>query len=101
MISPVPVDIIQQIHNAFLLSVLYQIYLDGPYGTSTREIFDSDHAVLIGTGIGVTPYASILQSIAHRYRQLHRQCPQCSHTWYDDSMSANIMKLKAVRIMKK
>ena len=26
----------------------------------------AQHAVLIGTGIGVTPYASILQSIMHR-----------------------------------
>ncbi|XP_077173409.1 NADPH oxidase 5 isoform X7 [Paroedura picta] len=47
-------------------------YIDGPYGTPTRRIFTSEHAVLIGAGIGVTPFASILQSVMHRYcmRQL-------------------------------
>ena len=40
----------------------------GPYGTPTRHIFESEHAVLIGSGIGVTPFASILQSVYHRYQ---------------------------------
>uniref|UniRef100_A0A8D0ALL2 NADPH oxidase 5 n=1 Tax=Sander lucioperca TaxID=283035 RepID=A0A8D0ALL2_SANLU len=35
-------------------------YVDGPYGTPTRQIFTSEHAVLIGAGIGITPFASIL-----------------------------------------
>uniref|UniRef100_A0A8C3CCV7 NADPH oxidase 5 n=1 Tax=Cairina moschata TaxID=8855 RepID=A0A8C3CCV7_CAIMO len=43
-------------------------YIDGPYGTPTRRIFTSEHAVLIGAGIGITPFASILQSIMYRYR---------------------------------
>ncbi|NWR81311.1 NOX5 oxidase, partial [Centropus unirufus] len=42
-------------------------YLDGPYGTPTRRIFTSEHAVLIGAGIGITPFASILQSIMYRW----------------------------------
>uniref|UniRef100_A0A670JGN2 NADPH oxidase 5 n=1 Tax=Podarcis muralis TaxID=64176 RepID=A0A670JGN2_PODMU len=41
-------------------------YIDGPYGTPTRRIFTSEHAVLIGAGIGITPFASILQSIMFR-----------------------------------
>ncbi|NXJ39717.1 NOX5 oxidase, partial [Ciconia maguari] len=44
-------------------------YIDGPYGTPTRRIFTSEHAVLIGAGIGITPFASILQSIMYRGRQ--------------------------------
>ncbi|XP_062439981.1 NADPH oxidase 5 [Rhea pennata] len=43
-----------------------QCYVDGPYGTPTRRIFASEHAVLIAAGIGVTPFASILQSIMYR-----------------------------------
>ncbi|XP_061451720.1 NADPH oxidase 5 [Rhineura floridana] len=43
-------------------------YIDGPYGTPTRRIFTSEHAVLIGAGIGITPFASILQSIMLRHR---------------------------------
>ena len=48
------------------ISRLSQCYIDGPYGTPTRRIFASEHAVLIGAGIGITPFASILQSIMHR-----------------------------------
>ena len=40
-----------------------KVYIDGPYGTPSTHIFQAEHAVLIGAGIGVTPFASILQSI--------------------------------------
>uniref|UniRef100_A0ACB8E4W0 NADPH oxidase 5 n=1 Tax=Sphaerodactylus townsendi TaxID=933632 RepID=A0ACB8E4W0_9SAUR len=46
-----------------------QCYVDGPYGTPTRRIFTSEQAVLIGAGIGITPFASLLQSIMYRYRR--------------------------------
>ena len=42
------------------------VFIDGPFGAPTSQIFHAQHAVLIGTGIGVTPFASILQSIMHR-----------------------------------
>jgi predicted ferric reductase len=45
--------------------------IDGPYGTPSAEIFNSSHAVLIGAGIGVTPFAAILQSILLRARAGH------------------------------
>jgi predicted ferric reductase len=44
-----------------------EIYIDGPYGAPSSHIFRAQHAILVGTGIGVTPFASILQSIMHRY----------------------------------
>jgi len=44
-----------------------EIFIDGPYGAPSSHIFRAQHAILIGTGIGVTPFASILQSIMHRY----------------------------------
>ncbi|XP_026877262.2 NADPH oxidase 5 [Electrophorus electricus] len=56
-------------------------YVDGPYGTPTRQIFASEHAVLIGAGIGITPFASILQSIMYRYRMRKQNCPNCSYSW--------------------
>ena len=40
--------------------------VDGPFGSPSSNIYRAEHAVLIGTGIGVTPFASILQSIAFR-----------------------------------
>ncbi len=41
-------------------------YLDGPYGTPSAGIFESRCAVLIGAGIGVTPFASVLDSLVRR-----------------------------------
>ncbi|KAM8996987.1 NADPH oxidase 5-like [Ara ararauna] len=59
-------------------------YIDGPYGTPTRRIFTSEHAVLIGAGIGITPFASILQSIMYRYRRRKQSCPSCHYSWCKD-----------------
>lgn len=55
-----------------------RLYIDGPYGTPSYSIFDSSHAVLIGAGIGITPFASILQSLMQRYRQQRAKCPNCN-----------------------
>lgn len=37
--------------------------VDGPFGTAAEDVFDCEVAVLIGTGIGVTPWASVLKNI--------------------------------------
>ncbi|KAI0210947.1 hypothetical protein LSAT2_004288 [Lamellibrachia satsuma] len=71
------------------------IYIDGPFGSSTRDIFDAEHAVLIGGGVGITPYASILQSIMFRYLTMKRTCVKCEHVWYED-MPRELMKVKKV-----
>jgi predicted ferric reductase len=49
--------------------------LDGPYGTPSAHIFAVKHAVLIGAGIGVTPFAAILESMLLR-RQAGRDGSQ-------------------------
>jgi predicted ferric reductase/Ca2+-binding EF-hand superfamily protein len=38
-------------------------YVDGPYGSPAAHIFNSRNAVFIGAGIGVTPFASVLESL--------------------------------------
>jgi predicted ferric reductase len=38
-------------------------HIDGPYGSATRHIFEAPHAIAVAAGIGVTPFASILQSL--------------------------------------
>jgi hypothetical protein len=43
-----------------------QLKIDGPYGAPAEDVFDNEIAVLIGTGIGVTPWASILKNIWHK-----------------------------------
>jgi predicted ferric reductase/Ca2+-binding EF-hand superfamily protein len=40
--------------------------IDGPFGTASDRIFEARNAVLIGAGIGVTPFASVLESLLLR-----------------------------------
>ncbi len=42
------------------------VEIRGPFGAPSTRIFHSPCAVLIGAGIGVTPFASILRSILYR-----------------------------------
>ncbi|KAL2216093.1 putative NADPH oxidase [Thermoascus aurantiacus ATCC 26904] len=42
-----------------------RLRIDGPYGAPAEDVFENEIAVLIGTGIGVTPWASILKNIWH------------------------------------
>ncbi|XP_018422903.1 PREDICTED: NADPH oxidase 5 [Nanorana parkeri] len=70
-------------------------YIDGPYGTPSRRIFTSDHTVLIGAGIGITPFASILQSIMYRYRMRKQNCPNCSYSWCE-TLKHSEMRLRKV-----
>lgn len=55
------------------------VFIDGPYGSPSSQILQAEHAVLIATGIGVTPFASILQSIVHHFQKKRQRCPKCSH----------------------
>lgn len=46
--------------------VLPRVYIDGPFGSASEDVFKFEVAVLVGAGIGVTPFASILKSIWYR-----------------------------------
>ncbi|CAF4235310.1 unnamed protein product [Rotaria sp. Silwood2] len=58
------------------------IFINGPYSSCARYIFDCKHAVLIGSGIGITPYASILSSLMARFRTLRTVCKHCQGITY-------------------
>ncbi|KAJ6157894.1 hypothetical protein N7470_005486 [Penicillium chermesinum] len=45
--------------------VMPRLRVDGPYGAPAEDVFENEIAVIIGTGIGVTPWASILKNIWH------------------------------------
>ncbi|KAL5354035.1 hypothetical protein ACLOAV_000120 [Pseudogymnoascus australis] len=49
-----------------LRRVLPRVYIDGPFGSASEDVFKYETAVLVGAGIGVTPFASILKSIWYR-----------------------------------
>ena len=78
-----------------LLFYVVQVYIQGPYGTPSTATFTADHAVLISGGIGVTPFASIIQSIVSTYRRFQTSCPNCHHTWTRD-IPLNVLKIKKV-----
>ncbi|XP_072292785.1 NADPH oxidase 1 [Eucyclogobius newberryi] len=43
--------------------------VDGPFGTASEDVFDYEVAMLVGAGIGVTPFASILKSIWYKFKE--------------------------------
>ena len=57
-------------------------YIDGPYGSPTAHIFQSRHAVLIGAGIGVTPFASVLESVVLRGNGESKRPSQLQHAHF-------------------
>lgn len=73
--------------------------MDGPYGAPSSHIFQAQHAVLIATGIGVTPFASILQSIMHRYWKARHTCPKCKFSWASE-IPPTVMHLRKAYIYK-
>uniref|UniRef100_A0A672JAR4 FAD-binding FR-type domain-containing protein n=1 Tax=Salarias fasciatus TaxID=181472 RepID=A0A672JAR4_SALFA len=42
--------------------------VDGPFGTASEDVFDYEVGMLVGAGIGVTPFASILKSIWYKFK---------------------------------
>ncbi|XP_033919621.1 NADPH oxidase 1 isoform X2 [Melopsittacus undulatus] len=46
-----------------------RIKVDGPFGTASEDVFQYEVAMLVGAGIGVTPFASILTSIWYKLQQ--------------------------------
>jgi len=49
-----------------LRRVLPRVYVDGPFGSASEDVFKYEISILVGAGIGVTPFASILKSIWYR-----------------------------------
>nr|XP_048317264.1 cytochrome b-245 heavy chain isoform X2 [Myodes glareolus] len=46
---------------------LPKIAVDGPFGTASEDVFSYEVVMLVGAGIGVTPFASILKSVWYKY----------------------------------
>ncbi|XP_071450360.1 dual oxidase 2-like [Hetaerina americana] len=61
---------------------LPKIYLDGPYGAGHQDWYQFEVSVLIGGGIGVTPFASILKDIVFRSNvKLQTVCKKVYFLW--------------------
>ncbi|EDM07037.1 NADPH oxidase 1, isoform CRA_b [Rattus norvegicus] len=54
-------------------SPMPRIEVDGPFGTVSEDVFQYEVAVLVGAGIGVTPFASFLKSIWYKFQRAHNK----------------------------
>ncbi|KAI8609759.1 ferric reductase NAD binding domain-containing protein [Chytriomyces sp. MP71] len=45
------------------------VMIDGPYGSASEDVYDFEAAILVGAGIGVTPFGSILKDLWYRVKQ--------------------------------
>ncbi|KAJ6622253.1 NADPH oxidase isoform 2 [Mycena sp. CBHHK59/15] len=52
--------------NPPISRALPRIMVDGPFGTCSEEFLNYETVLLVGAGIGVTPFASILKAIWYR-----------------------------------
>jgi NADPH oxidase len=55
--------------------VLPRVMVDGPFGSASEDFLNYETILLVGAGIGVTPFASILKSIWYRMNNFHHSKP--------------------------
>ncbi|KAF5371910.1 hypothetical protein D9757_010597 [Collybiopsis confluens] len=55
--------------------VLPRVMIDGPFGSASEDFLNYETVVLVGAGIGVTPFASILKSIWYRMNNFNHDKP--------------------------
>ena len=72
------------------------VFINGPYSSCARYIFDCKHVVLIGGGIGITPYASILSSLMAQFRSSRVVCKHCNGINYTSKGIAGNRRLTKV-----
>lgn len=79
--------LLTQTHNV-------KIFVDGPYGAPCQEFDQFSTIMLIGAGIGITPFASIIRDILSRFDE-HR-CIHCGkvhlHTFTKKGGSAALFR---------
>merc|ERR1712136_386128 len=61
---------------------LPNVYLDGPFGEGHQDWYKYKVSVLVGAGIGVTPFASILKDIVHRQSLSQSQPITCEKVYF-------------------
>lgn len=56
-------------HNNGLFVSMSRVGVDGPFGTASEDVFQYEVVMLVGAGIGVTPFASVLKSVWYKHVQ--------------------------------
>lgn len=47
----------------FLFLFIVRLYIDGPFGGPSEEVFNYDVSLCVAGGIGVTPFACVLHAL--------------------------------------
>ncbi|GLB39986.1 putative NADPH oxidase [Lyophyllum shimeji] len=58
--------VVGTVANPPLNRTLPRVMVDGPFGSASEDFFKYETVLLVGAGIGVTPFASILKTIWYR-----------------------------------
>lgn len=61
--------------DSALNRTLPRIMVDGPFGSASEDFLNYETVLLVGAGIGVTPFASILKSIWYRMNNFNNSKP--------------------------
>lgn len=72
-----------------------KLYIDGPYGAPAQDYLKYDVLLLVGLGIGATPFISILKDMLH-----HARDESVTHHGDDDCSPSRTPKKKAPRLPK-
>ncbi|XP_037332174.1 cytochrome b-245 heavy chain [Pungitius pungitius] len=79
---------------------LPKMAIDGPFGTASEDVFRYEVVMLVGAGIGVTPFASILKSVWYKRIQQNQEvftkkiyfywlCPETeAFEWFADLLQS-------------
>ncbi|KAM0792757.1 hypothetical protein ACM66B_002531 [Microbotryomycetes sp. NB124-2] len=51
-----------------LRTILPRLMVDGPFGSVSEDVFNYEVSVLVGAGIGITPFASVLKAVWHNFQ---------------------------------
>ncbi|EON64592.1 hypothetical protein W97_03825 [Coniosporium apollinis CBS 100218] len=54
-------------------SIPIKVGIDGPFGAPAQRFYDFDQSIIVGAGIGVTPFSGILADLQARDKELHRK----------------------------
>uniref|UniRef100_A0A8C1J9D2 NADPH oxidase 2 n=1 Tax=Cyprinus carpio TaxID=7962 RepID=A0A8C1J9D2_CYPCA len=79
---------------------LPKLAVDGPFGTASEDVFRYEVVMLVGAGIGVTPFASVLKSVWYKHVQENKNvftkkiyfywlCPETqAFEWFADLLQS-------------
>ena len=73
----------QEVMRRLVIQNFPKVFIHGPFGAPSQDFLRYKIIMLVGAGIGVTPFASILRHILLNWRA-HR-CPKCQYVNHNSS----------------